>query len=126
MKAKINTFDIDGVIYFGPETTGVRPGIHDICITGRSITQQEETETMLRERGIYNPVLYNPLRRDDPEYSRAASGRHKAAMITKLKRHYSIGLHFEDDPIQIEEIRKVHPDLTIIHMVREDEKLVEY
>ena len=53
---KINSFDIDGVIYFGEEVNGVRPGEDDVIITGRSFTEREETEKMLRSRGIYNKV----------------------------------------------------------------------
>ena len=51
-KQLINTFDIDGVIYFGEDVTGVRPGQDDIIITGRSYTQREETETMLKSRYV--------------------------------------------------------------------------
>lgn len=123
---KINTFDIDGVIYFGEGVTGVRPCRNDIIITGRSIDQYDYTMDMLRSRGIYNQVFFNPMSRSDPYYCREESGRHKARVITKLLKVYDIGLHFEDDPVQIEQIRKVHPDLGIIHMVREDEQLVKY
>ncbi len=123
---RINTFDIDGVIYFGEGVTGVRPCRNDIIITGRSIDQYDYTMDMLRSRGIYNQVFFNPMSRSDPYYCREESGRHKARVITKLLQVYDIGLHFEDDPVQIEQIRKVHPDLNIIHMVREDEGLVKY
>ena len=115
---QINTFDIDGVIYFGEEFTGVRPGENDVIITGRSYTQREETETMLKSRGIYNTVMYNPISRDHESYSREESGRHKARCIETLKETYDIGLHFEDDPVQIEEIKKVHSELNVIHLVR--------
>lgn len=123
---RINTFDIDGVIYFGEGVTGVRPCRNDIIITGRSIDQYDYTMDMLRSRGIYNQVFFNPMSRSDPHYCREESGRHKARVITKLLQVYDIGLHFEDDLVQIEQIRKVHPDLNIIHMVREDEGLVKY
>ena len=52
----VNTFDIDGVIYFGEEHFGVRPCDMDIIITGRSFEQRDETEKMLWSRGIYNRV----------------------------------------------------------------------
>ena len=39
---------------------------------------------------------------------------------------YEIGMHFEDDPVQIKEIKKVHPDLYIVHLQREDEEYVTY
>ena len=32
----------------------------------------------------------------------------------------------EDDPIQIAEIKKLHPNLNIIHLVRESEEHVKY
>jgi hypothetical protein len=74
---------------------------------------------MLKSREIHNHVMFNPLKRTDDSYSRRASGIHKAKCITKLMESYKIGLHFEDDPIQIEEIKKVHPELNVIHLVRE-------
>ena len=119
---KINTFDIDGVIDFGDTYTGVRPCVNDIIITGRSVhSDRESTEKMLRDRGINNMLFMNDLRRDDPEYGRQASGRFKAKMITMLKKQgYDIGMHFEDDEIQIDEIKKEHPDLHIVHLVRQD------
>ena len=127
-KVLVNTFDIDGVIYFGEEHYGVRPCDMDIIVTGRSFEQREETEKMLESRGIYNRVMYNPLKRSDPAYSREASGKHKAETIQELEeRHdYKIGMHFEDDPIQIAEIKKLHPNLNIIHLVRDSEEHVKY
>jgi len=127
-KVLVNTFDIDGVIYFGEEHYGVRPCDMDIIVTGRSFEQREETEKMLESRGIYNRVMYNPLKRSDPAYSREASGKHKAETIKELEeRHdYIVGMHFEDDPIQIAEIKKLHPNLNIIHLVRESEEHVKY
>jgi|TARA_B110000977_G_scaffold3809_1_gene5225 hypothetical protein len=118
-KQLINTFDIDGVIYFGEDVTGVRPGRDDVIITGRSYQQELETISMLKSREIHNHVMFNPLKRTDDSYSRRASGIHKAKCITKLMESYKIGLHFEDDPIQIDEIKKVHPELNVIHLVRE-------
>ena len=126
MKPKINTFDRDGVIYFGEDVTGVRPCRKDVIITGRSFEEKDYTINCLRNRGIYNTVFFNPLSRSDPAYSREESGKHKARVIEALKKSFDIGLHFEDDPVQIDEIRKMHPDLQIIHMVREDEQLVKY
>ena len=125
---KINTFDIDGVIYFGENHTGVRPHHADIIVTGRSFQQEEETEKMLEKFEIRNRVMYNPLERNDPKYSRKASGQHKAQTLKMLQEHhdYKIGFHFEDDPIQIDEIKKVLPDLNIIHLVRESEEHVKY
>ncbi len=112
----INTFDIDGVIFMGDEFTGVWPGPEDIIITGRSITQSDETLSMLRERGIFNQVYFNPLRRSDPEYSREASGEWKAKVLRMLQICYDIGIHFEDDPIQIEKIQQAKLDINIVHL----------
>lgn len=124
---KVNTFDIDGVIYFGEDTTGVRPCPSDIIITGRSYEQREETEAMLYSRAIYNPIYMNPLSRSDPKYSREASGKFKATQITELKNYgYEISMHFEDDLIQIAEIKKKHPDLYIVQLLRDCEKHVKY
>tara|TARA_R100001079_G_C4377051_1_gene121443 strand:- start:92 stop:460 length:369 start_codon:yes stop_codon:yes gene_type:complete len=113
---KINTFDIDGVIYMGEGRTGVRPHQKDIIITGRSYTQKDETLDFLRKYEIWNEVHFNPLARDNPKYSRLESGKWKAKVLTNLKKDYIINLHFEDDPIQIEEILKVHPDQDIVHL----------
>ncbi len=113
---KINTFDIDGVIYMGEGRTGVRPHHNDLIITGRSYTQEDETMTFLRKYEIWNDVHFNPISRDDPKYSRQESGKWKAKVLTNLKKDYIIDLHFEDDPVQIEEILKVHPDQKIVHL----------
>tara|TARA_B100001939_G_C16945827_1_gene620287 strand:+ start:4643 stop:5023 length:381 start_codon:yes stop_codon:yes gene_type:complete len=125
---KINTFDIDGVIYFGEKVTGVRPCDGDIIITGRPFSDREETIKMLESRGIYNTVFMNPLSRgDNPHYGRKASGIWKGHMIQYLKDlGYEIGIHFEDDPVQIKEIEKRHPDLSIVHLKRKNEEYVKY
>ncbi len=125
---KINTFDIDGVIYFGEKVTGVRPCDGDIIITGRPFSDREETIKMLESRGIYNTVFMNPLSRgDNPHYGRKASGIWKGNMIQYLKDlGYEIGIHFEDDPVQIKEIEKRHPDLSIVHLKRKNEEYVKY
>ena len=125
---KINTFDIDGVIYFGEKVTGVRPCDGDIIITGRPFSDREETIKMLASRGIYNTVFMNPLSRgDNPHYGRKASGIWKGNMIQYLKDlGYEIGIHFEDDPVQIKEIEKRHPDLSIVHLKRKNEEYVKY
>lgn len=109
---KINTFDIDGVIFMGNDFTGVHPGPNDIIITGRSFEEEPETFRMLCERGIYNPVFMNPLRFN--EKTRESSGGHKARVIYILKKTYTIGIHFEDDPIQAAVIKNIHPDVNIV------------
>jgi len=56
---KINTFDIDGVIFL-EEHDGIYPGPIDIIITGRSYEETEETLAMLNRKGIKNKVYFNP------------------------------------------------------------------
>jgi len=109
----INSFDIDGVIYMGDAFTGVFPGHDDIIITGRSIEEADVTNKMLQERGIANKVYMNPLPFD--QKSRKSSGQHKARTLFYLEDiGYRIGIHFEDDPIQAEEIRKIMPHINIV------------
>lgn len=125
---KVNSFDIDGVIYFGEGVTGVRPCDNDIIITGRPYHDREETEKMLVSRGIYNTVYMNPLDRyDNPIYGRKASGIFKGQMINMLKDlGIEVQMHFEDDPIQIKEIRKRCPNVSIVHCKRDNEERVKY
>jgi hypothetical protein len=139
MIMKINSFDIDGVIYFGESTTGVRPGKDDIIITGRPFADREATVKMLESRGIYNTLYMNPLERklknhkvthgvkENPLYGRKASGIFKGQMINMLKDlGVEIEMHFEDDPIQIKEIKKRCPDISIVHLKRDNEERVKY
>jgi len=136
---KVNSFDIDGVIYFGEGATGVRPGKDDIIITGRPFTDRDETIKMLESRGIYNTLYMNPLKRyipnpnvtngikDNPLYGRKASGIFKGQMINMLKDlGVEIDMHFEDDPIQIKEIKKRCPNVSIVHLKRDNEERVKY
>lgn len=111
----INTYDIDGVIFLG-EYDGVRPGPFDIIITGRSWEEYEETYKMLKSKGIFNKVIYNSKKFD--EKTRESSGEHKAEAIKRLiENGYVHGVHFEDDEIQIEIIKKHIPDIRIVHVV---------
>lgn len=111
----MNTFDIDGVIYIRKGLMGVRPGPDDIIITGRSYEEEVETRKMLLEAGIKNPVFFNPLKFD--QKTREGSGVHKANTLNKLKEDgFNIQIHFEDDPIQIEEIKKLAPWVSVVHL----------
>lgn len=111
----MNTFDIDGVIYINRDLVGVYPGPNDIIITGRSFEERDKTIKMLRDRGIYNEVYFNPL--PYIEKTRKTSGIHKAKIISKLKSEgYDVKIHFEDDEIQIEEIEKLVPWIKIVHV----------
>lgn len=112
---KINTYDIDGVIYLGPTLRGVYPGEGDHIVTGRSVDESEYTLEMLQDRGIFNVVHFNPLPFD--QKTRESSGIHKARTIQKLIRQgYEHGVHFEDDPVQIEAMKKILPDIVIVHV----------
>ena len=128
MTIKVNSFDIDGVIYFGDDVTGVRPCENDIILTGRPYHDREVTEKMLHSRGIYNTVYMNPLDRyDNPIYGRKASGIFKGQMINMLKDlGIEVQMHFEDDPIQIKEIQKRCPNVSIVHCKRDNEERVKY
>jgi hypothetical protein len=112
----INTYDIDGVIYLGKDITGVYPGPDDIIVTGRSYEESEYTLEMLQSRGILNRVVFNPLPFN--EKSRETSGKHKGLVIKNLiEQGHEHGVHFEDDPVQIQEIRRIVPEVRIVHLV---------
>lgn len=101
---KINSFDIDGVINMG-QYNGIYPGPLDIIITGRSLFDEwDETLILLEKKGIKNNVFANPVKFD--EKTRVGSGLFKAKIINEYyERGVLIELHFDDDPIQIEQIQ---------------------
>ena len=114
----INSFDFDGVIYMGKGRTGVRPGPDDVIITGRSFEESPFVMSWLKDKGIDNQVFFNPLAEKDK--TRKSSGEHKARMLNGLRENgIQFHLHFEDDPIQKEEIEKSCPWITVIHLVHE-------
>lgn len=111
----INTFDIDGVILFDDICGGIHPGPRDLIITGRSIGEALETLIELKARGIQNQVFFNP--KPYHEKTRTTSGEHKAHVLGLLmKSGYSIGAHFEDDPLQIKIIKDSHPNLNVVYV----------
>ena len=116
---QINTFDFDGVIYLGPHLIGLKPDRHDIIITGRSFEEKNIVEDILYDRGIYNQVYYNPT----PKHirTREQSGQHKGLVLRHLidEKGFKHGVHFEDDEIQIAEIWKIVPNITIVHIKHE-------
>lgn len=115
---KINTYDIDGVIFLGKDLEGLTPGKNDHIITGRSFEEKPETEAFLHSREIFNTLHMNPLAFD--QKSRASSGIHKGNTIKALESEgYVIGVHFEDDPIQMEEIKKIVPHVNVILLVHD-------
>jgi hypothetical protein len=110
-----NTYDIDGVINLG-EYDGIYPGKDDIIITGRSYEEAEETYAMMKRKGIDNFIFFNPIKFD--EKTRLTSGRFKGIIIKNLiENEMQHGVHFEDDEIQIQEIKKIVPGVRIVHVV---------
>ena len=119
-RIRINSFDIDGVINMGA-FDGIYPGPNDVIITGRSFEEAKETNEMLRKKGINNPVFFNPLRFE--QKTRESSGIHKGNTIAKLRSNgLLVCLHYEDDPIQIEQIQLIVPE---IHVIEIKHNLVE-
>ena len=102
---RINSYDIDGVIYLGSKLTGLTPRKEDIIITGRSFQETPETLFMLQLRDIHNQVFFNP--KPFNEKTRETSGWHKANIINSMNsNYYTIDIHYEDDEIQADIIAK--------------------
>jgi len=113
----LNSFDIDGVIFMG-DYDGVYPGKDDIIITGRSIEEEPETLAMLKSKGITNKVHFNPTPFDHK--SREDSGRHKGRTLFYLEEiGHRFGIHYEDDPVQAEIIRKMMPHINVVLLQHE-------
>ena len=113
----INSFDIDGVIFMD-KYDGVYPGKDDIIITGRSTEEQPETEAMLKSKGITNRVYYQQTPFD--QKTRESSGRHKGQTLFYLEQTgMRFGIHFEDDPVQAEIIRKMMPHINVVLLQHE-------
>jgi hypothetical protein len=111
----INTFDIDGVILLDLEgVTGVAPLPKDIIVTGRSYEEMTETLDSLNSIGVFNQVFFNHV--PYTEKTRESSGQHKAKIIKTLVDQGLHGVHYEDDPVQIKEIKKIVPNVRIIHV----------
>lgn len=111
----INTFDFDGVVYFGDENPGVRPGPADIIVTGRSFEEQEKTIEWCNRHGIKNRMIFSQVPLDLK--TREISGYHKALTLRELLKDYRIEKHFEDDPIQKEIIEAMVPSVKVVHLV---------
>ena len=127
MNKMINSFDIDGVINMD-QYDGLYPGTHDVIITGRSVEERPETEAMLKDKGITNKVYFNSLPFD--QKTRVSSGQHKGRTLFYLEEMgYRIGIHFEDDPIQANEIKKIMPHVNVVliqHDLVEKENVKHY
>ena len=115
----INSYDIDGVINMGDKFTGLRPGLRDIIITGRSaIEEKKYTTDWLLLNGIMNHVVMNPV--PFAEKTRQKAGEHKANIInTYWDMGIPIGLHFEDDPIQADIIEKNCPRVKVVRVIHD-------
>ena len=112
---RVNTFDIDGVIFINKDLGGIYPGPNDAIITGRSFEEAPETYKMLQERGIFNYVFFNDLKFKDK--TRRSSGQHKARTLNYLLlKGVNVGVHFEDDPVQVMEIRRGCPRARVVHV----------
>lgn len=113
MNKFINTFDLDGVINMG-KYDGLYPGENDIIITGRSkFDEYEETKKLLNRKGLNNRLFMNPIKFD--QKTRENSGRYKGMTLFYLeKAGERIGIHFDDDPIQIAEIKKIMPHIECV------------
>lgn len=106
----INAFDFDGVI-----SLGINPGPKDVIISGRSFEEASYVNKILKDRGIYNAVYFNTMFKEGRK--RADSGKHKAHILSTLMSNgVVIDKFFEDDEIQIKEIKKVHPGLPVVHI----------
>jgi hypothetical protein len=111
----INTYDIDGVIWLPDPYVGLRPRSCDIIITGRSYEEETETYQYLTARGIFNEVHFNPI--PFVEKTREKSAIHKIHSIKDLIRDgFSVGIHFEDDPLQAELIQFNVPEITVVQI----------
>lgn len=109
---KLNTYDLDGVI-----SIGITPRPEDIIITGRSFEEAPETYKYLQSRGIYNAVYFQ--KRPYDEKTRERSGQHKAEVLQGLQNNgVKVGIHFEDDLTQINEIKKNKKlKVEVVHLV---------
>lgn len=108
MKVGINSFDFDGVV-----SIGINPGPHDVIITGRAESEREYVLELLKGRGITNKVYFQKV--DKGIRTRAMSGAHKANTIKSLMdAGVAISKHFEDDPVQINVLKEMLPDLDVV------------
>ena len=113
----INSFDFDGVVYFGKENLGVRPSPRDVIITGRSFEEKEKTISWCNRFDIHNEIFFSKV--PFALKTREISGYHKALTLRKLMQHQKIEMHFEDDPIQKTIIEAMVPEIKVVHLVHE-------
>lgn len=105
-------YDFDGVI-----SIGIRPrNENDVIITGRCIDETHCVLPFLKEHGINNTVYFNNItlkqRGTHTVEARTLSAEHKVKIIGQL----GVTRFFDDDELQIEIIKRHHPDIEIIHV----------
>jgi hypothetical protein len=113
----VNSFDFDGVIYFGNKNPGVRPAKGDVIITGRSYEEADKTREFCMKYEIDNEIYFSQV----PEHlkTREISGYHKAITLRTLSKKMNIAIHFEDDPVQKDIIEALCPFVKVVHFVHE-------
>lgn len=104
----IKGYDIDGVI-----TAGVIPAADGVIITGRSWEEAPETYKMLRDRGIFNAVYFNPVAFGGKTIEN--SGQWKAQVVKLL----GVSEFHEDDLVQARFITTENPTVQL-HLITED------
>lgn len=92
-------YDIDGVL-----TVGVKPEKPYVVISGRLIEQWDAT---VAEIGTAAPIYLRPY--GEP-HDRILAGMWKAEMIQRL----GIEQFLEDDPLQIEIIKRYNPKCAVV------------
>lgn len=102
---QLQSYDIDGVIVIDG-IPGLRPNLVDIIITGRSFEEKNETTKVLFDKGIYNVVYFNSCTYENK--TRITSGIHKGrTLLTLIQSGKNIVCHYDDDDVQIAEIKKL-------------------
>ena len=95
-------YDFNGVV----DTEKFVPTVEDVIITSNhNIESKKATLEWLRNHGIICAVYFNPYSHDP-----ISGGNWKAEIINKLK----IRKFYEDDPVQMEIIKKLCPNVEII------------
>lgn len=97
-------YDIDGVIIGGPE---LMPESHAVIITGRVYSIAEGTLNELNQRGINNPVSFNPL-----NFTHEDAAIHKSVVIKEM----GLEVFYEDTWKVVQYLRVNCPDTKIIHV----------
>jgi hypothetical protein len=103
------SYDIDGVL-----TVGIKPIKPCIIVSGRLSKYSKETEIQMKDLCI-DPDIKIYLRPEGDACDRVSAGKFKAKII----KENNIDLHYEDDPVQINEIVKECPNIKIVYIKNE-------